>query len=153
MHISFSINNLSISFKPLNKDNTSKYILSLLEIEKHIAFDSWNHNNFNVELPLKEMLSFILFVDQDVAGFSVMSQKTKDCVHLHRFCLAKKWQGIGVGKIMMKASINKAQQIKTSYLTLKVPANNTQAINLYNHFNFKDLFIQNEHFFKILNLM
>lgn len=147
------INNLSISYKQLNKDNINKYIVLLLDIEKEVSFDSWNYNNFNVELPLKEILSFILFVDKEVAGFSVVSQKTNNCVHLHRFCLAKKWRGMGIGKIMMQETINKAQQIKASYLTLKVHANNVQAINFYNYFNFKDLFIQNEYLFKTLYLM
>jgi len=148
-----SNNNLSFSFVGVNKESINKHIISLLEIERHTSFSSWNKKNFTVELELKDVLSFLLFIDEEVAGFSILSQKTKDCVHLHRFCLAKKWQGRGIGKIMMAESIKRAKTIKASYFSLKVPVDNQQGLNFYNNFNFKDLFIQDAYFFKVLCLM
>ncbi len=146
-------NNILIDFKMFSKGNVNKHMYSLLEIEKHMSFDSWNENNFRMDLCLKEMLSFILFVGQEVVGFAVMSQKTRDCIHLHRFCLAKEWQGKGIGKIMMKEGISKTRKIQASYLSLKVSVSNTQAINFYNNYGFKDLFVQNGYLFKILQLI
>ena len=81
--------------------NFDLYSNKILEIDyKNISNEKngeiWKNQNFNADLPMKELLSFIIIDKQNKSpiGYNICSQK-KDTIHIHRFCIDKEYQNKG----------------------------------------------------------
>ena len=122
--------------------NFDLYSNKILEIDyKNISNEKngeiWKNQNFNADLPMKEVLSFIIIDKQNKSpiGYNICSQK-KDTIHIHRFCIDKEYQNKGYGKKLLNNLINNVKKYNFLKISLNVHKNNTQAIIFYLKNNF-----------------
>jgi ribosomal protein S18 acetylase RimI-like enzyme len=130
-----------MEFITASKEQIILHMDELIKIEKgSLLFPRWDENNFLIDLDYKWMLSKIMYYNEILVGFAILSKKTEVSSHIHRFVIGQPFRGKGVGKIFLnhlKIEIAK----KFEYLTLCVDSNNKEAIEFYKNNFFKPIFI------------
>ncbi len=98
----------------------------------------WDITNFQRDLLKKWKLSKIMIKDDQLMGYAILSEKTVNCVHLHRFVINPLHRNKGLGSTFLK---NLIADLKISYklLSLKIDKNN----------EFTEAFYQKMDFFRI----
>ncbi len=85
------------------KDLVIKYITELIEIDTYY-FEKlgWNENAFLSDLPEKFEKSLLVFVNEYLIGYSIISKKENSYYHWHKLVLHKDYASKGYGKIIFK---------------------------------------------------
>lgn len=116
---------MDIIIKPINFSFlTSKDFEELLSIEK-TAFqnEAWGIENFQVGLPNKNDLSFIVYFQTKIAGYIVGStynfQSITTC-HLNRIAVCSKFQNLGFGRLLLISFENASNQLGVKKITLEI---------------------------------
>ena len=75
---------------------------------------------------------------QYIAGFSGIWMMV-DEAHITNIAVRQEYRGRGLGEYLLLATIDLAQELKASFLTLEVRASNTVAQGLYNKYGFMQM--------------
>lgn len=121
----------SLEFVIATEELLNRYIdeLVLLEQESDLPI-TWHKYNFLMPLDLKFDLSKLLFFEDLLIGYVIISQKTEKACHIHRIVIGKSFRNRGIGKSVLE-SIEKDIFPKFNYLTLLVNFSNAAAIRFY----------------------
>lgn len=85
------------------KELVKNYIDELVAIDAYY-FDNlaWNEESFLIDLPEKFEKSLLIFVDEKMIGYSIISKKENSYYHWHKLVLHKDFASKGYGKIIFK---------------------------------------------------
>ncbi len=101
--------------------------------------EQWLKKHFLYELPLKQSLSLVLFVDETPVGFWVASLKSNSYIHTHRVAVDRKYRETSYSQVLIERFHTVAQKIVsgTPPFTLLVNTDNLRAIKFYQKFGYK----------------
>ncbi len=95
--------------------------LQFERIEKTSGLDLiWDITNFQKDLLNKWKLSKIMIKDNQLIGYAVLSEKSTECVHLHRLVINPLHTNKGLGSSFLK---NLITDLKVNYKFLSLKAN------------------------------
>ncbi len=83
--------------------------------------------------------AFVLLRYNVVIGFVILRPITNDCIELKRLYLTSSEKGKGLGKFLLKRSINYAREANYKYIRLETTSKFKEAVSLYRKYGFVDL--------------
>ena len=136
-----------------SKKEISENIDLLLSETKSFNFETWDKENFLLDLPCKWELSVVAKNYGEILGFSFNSQKGQ-AMHIHFFYVFQTQRNNQTGLLMLKKCIRLAQGYKLSKITLKCNIGNYRALKFYvkNDFDIESLEGKFYHLYKNINL-
>src|SRR5688572_19258653 len=119
---------MGYSLKPLTKAFIANHINNFIEItHRNIRDEYWTESHFLSDLSGKwELSRAVLDESENLVGFLIASKKEAS-VHIHKFVIDVPHQKKGLGKILLNA----LKDVVTKPLTLKVNADNQDAVSFY----------------------
>ena len=122
-------------FKNLNQDDCKKLLPELLNIGRDLEWDTWNKENFIMDMPHKWELSFTCWINDLIVAYAIISKKQEEQMYIHRFMIDERFRGKGLGKKIIEFILkNKAESIKE--ISLRVHQKNTLAQEFYKKMDF-----------------
>ena len=102
------------------------YIQQLIDIDAYY-FDklAWDKEAFLMDLPEKFEKSLLIFVNDKLIGYSIISKKENIYYHWHKLVLHKDFANKGYGKIIFKELFERLNNIKVVF---KVDVSNTNTV-------------------------
>ena len=76
-------------------------------------------------------------VDETLLGYGGLWLMV-DEAHVSTLAVHAKWQGRGIGEMLLTSLVAKAAEMKAAYITLEVRVSNTRAQNLYKKYGFRE---------------
>ena len=134
-----------IEIKTLNKQLTTKMLNTLIDIDQKIlqrfgnlfSSESWDENNFLLDLPGKWELSFIALFDDRPIGFCICSLLDDDKCYIYRIAVSEEYKGRNIGKQMLFTLFKKCIERGVKKVVLEVNKENTLALGFYNKLKFR----------------
>jgi ribosomal protein S18 acetylase RimI-like enzyme len=115
----------------LTQDIVSERTSELIDIDKVIVDDeTWGYENFIMNLCGKWDNSYVLFINNEIAGYIVCSIKNKQTLHIHRLAVKKDYQKMGVGTHLIN-EVTKNIDKNIENITLMVHKDNMRAKKFY----------------------
>jgi ribosomal-protein-alanine acetyltransferase len=112
-------------------------VLESLE-KQSFDYDRLSRKNFSWMLTKAHALFLVLEVDKKVIGYGLVLLNTGTrLARLYSLALSKAYKGRGLGKALLEALIEKAQELDYVYLRLEVKESNHSAIGLYENMGFR----------------
>lgn len=111
----------------------------VLPIERSAHQSPWPEEVFRDSLLKNECVG--IEVDGVLSGFSVVMKILDEC-HLLNLCVAKSSQRKGLGKRLLQAVIDRAQENRCAFVYLEVRVSNLAAITLYHDAGFNEVGIR-----------
>ena len=102
--------------------------------------DFWNYNVFKQELENENSIYIVAKINNEIVGFGGIWNSVDD-VHITNIVTKKNMRNLGIATQILTKLINIANSLKFTSVTLEVNENNTNAIKLYEKFNFTKSFI------------
>lgn len=129
----------NIEFMIASKEQVHLHMDKLIELEKDSELPQlWNKGNFLKELDSKWHLSKLLFHENSLIGYAIVSKKTESSCHIHRFIISASVRRAGFGnRLLNHLKGNILEDFE--YLTLLVDPSNISAIGFYRKNSFKPL--------------
>jgi len=120
---------MDIVIKQLDYKILQSNLQVFLKILRENPNEYWNEGHLLRDLPEKFELSLVAFNHLEIIGFIIASKKN-DGAHIHKFMVAKRFQGKGIGSLMQQ---HFDEKIKKSCVTvsLTVVSTNLNAIRFY----------------------
>lgn len=103
----------------LTKEMVKENIKRLVEIDGVIEGDSWNIDNFLMDLEGKWDYSYVAVVDNEIVGFVICSIKG-DALYVHRMGVLSEYQGKGVGGSLLEYIAELCQKEDMKHIILQV---------------------------------
>lgn len=126
-------------FMIASKELVHLHMERLIELEKDSQLPQlWNKDNFLKELDSKWHLSKLLFQENVLVGYAIVSKKTGSSCHIHRFIISSSVRRAGFGKRLLNHLKENILE-DFEYLTLLVGPSNASAIGFYKKNSFKPL--------------
>lgn len=111
------------SLRTLSRDDILSQRENFLAVARDVQWDTWDAESFLMDLPEKWELSFAAWTPgNDPVAYAVLSRKSDDRIHLHRFMVSARYRGSGLGKRMVAEMVARAEQAGAKLLTLKAKA-------------------------------
>lgn len=107
--------------------------------------DFWNYNVFKQELENENSIYIVAKINNEIVGFGGI-WKSVDDVHITNIVTKKNMRNLGIATHILTKLINIANSLKFTSVTLEVNENNTNAIKLYEKFNFTKLGIRKKYY-------
>ena len=107
----------------------------ILEVENSCFRIPWTKSMFGDELYNLNAHYFIIEVNKKIVGY-VGFWKIIDEAHITNVAIHKDYRGLGYGRALINALINKAKELEIIAATLEVRVSNRTAISLYESFGF-----------------
>lgn len=101
----------------------------VMEIERSAYEFPWTHSMFGSSLSSKDECS-LLYVENILVGYAIVSY-ILDEAHLLNICISPKFEGLGLGRILLRRLVAKALEKRSLCFFLEVRSSNDRAINLY----------------------
>lgn len=120
----------------------------LLEIKDILSsdFDNfWNFSVFESELNNPNSKYFVATIENEVVGFAGI-WKSVDDIHITNIVTKISKRHTGIASKLLEKLIEVSKSEHTTSLTLEVNENNTNAIKLYEKYNFKKLGIRKNYY-------
>ncbi len=110
----------------------------LAKLHKSAFYHSWPESEFSLMLRDKNKNPCLIACDKNrnIAGF-VMLRQVGDEAELLSIITAKKWRKKGIGKALLRATIEHLTMSPVMKFFLEVADDNIAAIKLYNSFGFE----------------
>jgi ribosomal-protein-alanine N-acetyltransferase len=99
----------------------------------------WTRRRRSPDAPLQPV------IHQYIVGFSGIWMVV-DEAHLTNLAVRHQYKGKGLGELLLLATIDLANELKASFLTLEVRASNLVAQNLYNKYGFMQMGIRHGYY-------
>lgn len=132
-----------IKFCRFSEIDLDQYLDKIIEIDTSFFKElAWNKSAFHYELPEKVEKSFLVFNNEELIGYCVISKKN-DFYHIHKIVVDNDFGNLGLGSKMIDFILN---TLKITEIALKVDVNNIFAINFYFKHKFKIIDIQNGYY-------
>lgn len=126
---------LDLELLNLSKSKLKDYLRDLEGIDADMIGEPWGEAQWLMDLPSKWELSWVLLRKARTIGFLIASRKER-ALHIHRFALAVKERGKGLGILLMAKEAQVALEQGCSNITLKVHQANVDAISFYTRLGF-----------------
>ena len=108
----------------------------VLCIDQECKASNWNKQHFYYEIEENVFSQlYVLEEENEIVGFIGFWITFEQC-QLTNIAIAKKWQGKGYSKVLMKHMIQKAQEAHCEHISLEVRKSNHRAQQLYRSFAF-----------------
>ncbi len=121
--------------KPLIRLMNTKDLDEILEVENSCFKNPWTLGMFEEELYNLNAHYFVIVVDGKVVGY-VGFWKIIDEAHITNVAIHNDYRGLGYGRALINALLNKAKELEIIAVTLEVRVSNSAAISLYESFGF-----------------
>ncbi len=121
---------LDLELLNLSRSKLKDYLRHLEGIDADMLGEPWGEAQWLMDLPGKWELSWVLLREALPIGFLIASRKERE-LHIHRFALAVKERGKGLGMLLMAREAQQAVEQGCSNMTLKVHHTNVSAISFY----------------------
>lgn len=123
------------------------YIDKILDIQQAAFLHQYQHSLLTKENFLKYLSKYDIYgyisKNGELKGFMIIVSQT---TNLRIYALASIKSGKGIGSRLLRFAIDKAERENIKTLSLEVDTKNTNAINLYEKFNFKTKEILKEYY-------
>lgn len=107
----------------------SSKLEDVMEIEKSAYEFPWTRSMFSSSLSSKDKCS-LLYVENRLVGYAIVSY-ILDEAHLLNICISPQFEGLGLGRILLRKLIAEALEKRSLCFFLEVRSSNARAINLY----------------------
>lgn len=121
---------------------------ALLEIKDILATqfdDFWNFEVFRLELENLNSKYLIATINSEIVGFGGI-WKAVDDIHITNIVTKIDKRHLGIASSILKNLIELSKKEKVNSLTLEVSENNTNAIKLYEKYNFKKIGLRKNYY-------
>jgi ribosomal protein S18 acetylase RimI-like enzyme len=119
-----------MEFFTTTKKEIDENIGLLLNETQSFKFETWNKDNFLMDLPLKWELSIVAKNGNEIIGFSFNSLK-EGAMHIHYFYIFQTYRNNKIGELMLKKCLDLVRQYKLPMITLKCNISNYKALKFY----------------------
>jgi ribosomal protein S18 acetylase RimI-like enzyme len=119
-----------MEFITTTKKEIDENIDLLLNETQSFKFETWNKDNFLMDLPRKWELSIVAKSGNEIVGFSFNSQK-EGAMHIHYFYVFQTYRNNKLGVLMLKKCIDLVRQYKLQMITLRCNVSNYRALEFY----------------------
>ncbi|WP_461208440.1 GNAT family N-acetyltransferase [Desulfocurvus sp. DL9XJH121] len=123
-------------FETLSVETVEESLQKLLAVAADQSDEYWTRDNFLRDLPGKWDLSFAVFLNSDLVGYAVLSNKDSRTVHLHHFMLRSDCRGEGLGGLMLAEVEARSRRAGAKVLSLKYRADNDRVRAFYERAGF-----------------
>lgn len=137
-----------IHITPLTQSLAQTYGEMLLALNDS-EWENWSLENLLAERPSKWQLSLMVRVDENIAGYAIVSRTESEAVHLHHIVVGPIYRGRGIGHAMIRKISEMAIDLDIHYMTLKVHKTNVRAISLYQKMGFKIIAFDHPELYKM----
>lgn len=120
--------------KKLTKEYLEKHLENFLYLEGEwtgLGEQAWAEKNFMLELPSKWELSSYVNINSKLAGYAIVSTQDEKQAYLNKIIVDSGHQGIGIGSLLLKKSIERCRKKGIEKIIFKVRTDNDAANNLY----------------------
>ena len=114
----------------LTRDRCLELMDQLVDVARD--YSDWGPDEFLMDVPDKFSLSFVA-INDGIAGYTVISRKWADRVHIHHFMVHHKKRNLGLGHAMLQEAQRRADGL---LLSLKVEIENKVAVRFYGKHGF-----------------
>ena len=127
---------------------TNMILSDLLEIKDILSTDFddfWNFNIFESELKNPNSKYIVAKSDNVIVGFAGIWISVDD-IHITNIVTKKTMRHLGIGSILLEKLLEISKKENLSSLTLEVNEKNTNAIKLYEKYNFKKIGLRKNYY-------
>ncbi|MCI8352032.1 MAG: ribosomal protein S18-alanine N-acetyltransferase [Clostridia bacterium] len=120
----------------------------LLKIQDKLTSDFddfWTYSIFEKELENPNSKYFVALINEEIVGFAGI-WKVLDETHITNIVTKISKRHMGIASKLLENLIETAKAEKSSLLTLEVNEKNTNAIKLYEKFNFKKIGLRKNYY-------
>ncbi len=125
-----------ITFRPMGYPDLDR----VMEIEQEIYEFPWSRGNFGDSIGSGYHCS-VMERGGFLAGYGVMMEVV-DEAHLLNLSVAKNWQGLGMGRLLLRAFMEAARKRSLRHFQLEVRVSNKVALSLYRSAGFEDIAVR-----------
>lgn len=115
------------------------------ELEKQCFSDPWSVKLLQDGMESQWDTFWVALVEENVIGYSNL-RVLSDEGELERIAVDAKWRRLGVGRKLMEAMENFAENHQVSAVTLEVRSQNTAARRLYESYGFQEAGIRKRYY-------
>lgn len=133
------------------KKEITENIDLLLNETRYFKFETWNKDNFLMDLPRKWELSIVAKSRGQITGFSFNSEKEK-AMHIHYFYVFQSCRNSKLGVSMLQKCTDLARQYKYPIITLKCNIANYMALKFYIKNDFAIASLEGEYYHMYRNI-
>lgn len=127
---------------------TNMTLSDLLEIKDILSTDFddfWNFNIFESELKNPNSKYIVAKSDDVIVGFAGIWISVDD-IHITNIVTKKAMRHLGIGSMLLEKLLEISKKENLSSLTLEVNEKNTNAIKLYEKYNFKKIGLRKNYY-------
>jgi ribosomal protein S18 acetylase RimI-like enzyme len=129
---------MDLIIEKLTKPVLSGNIDQFIDILKELPGEYWEAEHFLKDLPGKFQVSCCAFTEgSKLAGYIIASFPDSSSVHIHKFMIAGKLRGRHYGQNLLDFFEGIVRDSNLSNITLKVRAENNNAIRFYKRAGFE----------------
>lgn len=107
--------------------------------------DFWTYSVFESELKNPNSQYFVALIDEEIVGFSGI-WKVMDEIHITNIVTKISKRHMGIASKLLEKLIETSKAEHASILTLEVNETNTNAIKLYEKYNFKKIGVRKNYY-------
>lgn len=130
----------SLQFRPMQLTDLDV----IMQIEPTIYSHPWTRGNFSDSIN-SGYSAWLLMQEKTMIGYALM-MLVLDEAHLLNLSIAKNYQKLGFGKILLNKMCEIAKQHKAANMFLEVRASNIAAIKLYENVGFNEMSIRRNYY-------
>jgi ribosomal-protein-alanine N-acetyltransferase len=116
---------------------SEKHIPDVVKLEKELFNRPYSERTLRKELELRFSFGFVAEKNGEFAGYCLFWIVGDSC-EIHRIGVKRALQGKGIGKLLLKKTLEFCREKGVSEILLEVSEKNERAISLYGTFGFKD---------------
>lgn len=119
----------------LSKRHMKKHLEDFLYLEKEwvaLGEEPWTKDNFVLNKKHKWDLSSFVSLNGKPAGYTIVSQTSKEQAYLHKILVDSEYRGLGIGSLLLEDAREKCRNYGIKTLCFKVRPDNERANALYN---------------------
>ncbi len=110
----------------------------ILKLERELFDEPYSEETLRRELELPFSLGLVAKLNSETAGYCLSWIIGETC-ELHRIGVKGKFQGKGIGRILLSKLLERAKKIGAREVILEVSEKNRKAISLYERFGFRKI--------------
>lgn len=121
------------------------YDLNLISDNLYNFDDFWSLEIFKEELANPNCYYIVAVENNEVLGFGGISNVLDEST-INNIAVRTDKRNLGIGSLILEKLIDISKSLNSSFLTLEVNVNNSNAIKLYEKFGFKSLGIRKNYY-------
>jgi ribosomal protein S18 acetylase RimI-like enzyme len=126
-----------IVLQPFTPQTVDDYLPALIAMSSSIRGDYWQREHYLADLDRKWELSAAAFMGGELAGFLIISAKAES-LHVNRIVVAPRFQGAGIGRVLIQKAAADCKASGKRWLTLKADSQNEGVVTFYRKLGFEE---------------